>query len=1107
MVPDVTAPPISADELSKEFKVHSVAEFFKKNKQMLGLVGKIRTLTTIVHEYTTNSVTWDTPTVIRTNDGVRIARIGEVVDGAMNTHEIEYSNNGEVESLREFPKFEVLCFDKETNKLKLKEVKSLHRHPMKEDEKIFKINLVGGRSVEATKHHSLFTLRNGRVEAIKAEDMKVGDYAVVPRKAWIGGGQCTVEINLIEEALRLSDGQLGGFSVFGVRKILFGDKGLMNEIKAGLPAKERQYGFYNKYMKCDRLPIKMLRRLPPEKRKLFYSCEVGARHSKHHLPAIMPVGKELMQFLGLYAAEGNTRKTLMSTSLSFGSHEGELIEFSKELVERVFGFSPLVRPAHGSATNVTLNSMTAAFLISKIFRCGSKAREKRVPDIVFNVPQDFAREFLLAYLAGDGYPSAKLFECIQDGKFEVTKKITAATASEGLATGLQYLLSTLGYSYSFQKVKGEKRAVNNVETVFGESYRIEFYTAQKNSPLNFYPIERGGISAITESQLKWAINARNQKILMIDKVASLAIKGANVSKEAVAFCNGDLGVLQVTGIETRESKAKEYVYDYSVDGDENFVGGYGAICLHNSLDACEEAKILPDVEIKIEELGNEYYEITVKDNGPGLTRDTVGRAFGQLLAGTKFHRMMQMRGQQGIGCAGCTMLSQMTTGQSTKIITGTDKGRPMSLEVTIDPKKNEPKIENIQELKRDFRGTAVKARFKDVKYINSEQAPLEYLRRTAIANPHARIKFTDPFNETTIFERTLKSIPEKPLEMKPHPKGITVDEIITYARATDARKTSSFLKSAFDRMGDKAISEISSNVSFDMNKDPKQLNWDDASEIVAAFKKVDFIAPRTDGLRPIGEERVKKSLQGIVKPEFMSVIVRKPQVYSGGFPFQVEVAIAYGGEAGRAMGTDQEGNVEKRIEVMRFANRAPLLFDGGGCAITKAVNSVDWKRYGIKDMENAPITVFVNFISVHVPYTGAGKQAIAEEPEVLEELRLALMESGRRTGKFIVNKMREKQKQMKREMFYKYIPEIAMALSAITTASEKALKKNLEDLVLEKLKLEDAEDEEEVKEEVDETEKATKKNLKKAKEKTGGKGKKNIEIDDESEEGGKQEAD
>ena len=142
-------------------------------------------------------------------------------------------------------------------------------------------------------------------------------------------------------------------------------------------------------------------------------------------------------------------------------------------------------------------------------------------------------------------------------------------------------------------------------------------------------------------------------------------------------------------------------------------------------------------------------------------------------------------------------------------------------------------------------------------------------------------------------------------------------------------------------MGQKSLEAVTKKVSFDMKKDPKQLRWDEAEEIVKAFKEVDFIAPSSDALRPIGEERITKSLKNIVDPEFLHVMTRRPQVYKGGFPFQVEVAIAYGGKSGRTVAgpTGQE----KRLEVMRFANRSPLLFDTGNCAITKAVHSIDGK--------------------------------------------------------------------------------------------------------------------------------------------------------------------
>ena len=515
------------------------------------------------------------------------------------------------------------------------------------------------------------------------------------------------------------------------------------------------------------------------------------------------------------------------------------------------------------------------------------------------------------------------------------------------------------------------------------------------------------------------------------------------------------------GTDTIDKEFKEHSVAEFFKKNKQMLGFYGKVrtltmIVHeyvtNSLDACEEAGILPNIDVKIDELGKEYYEVTVTDNGPGISQENIGKAFGKLLAGTKFHRLIQSRGQQGIGCSGCTMLSQMTTGKASKIITGRKGKTPISLEITIDPKHNEPKITNQKEIGKAFQGTAVQAKFKDVLYRDSEQGPLEYLRRTAISNPHAQISFRDPLGQKLVFKRTHNQIPELPKEVKPHPKGITVDEIISMVKNTKARTIASFIANDFDRTGAKSIQELRSRVTFDMDKDPKKINWNESEEIVKAFKEIAFIAPSTDALRPIGEEQIKKSLESIVKPEFLTVLTRKPTVYAGGFPFQVEIAIAYGGESGR---NTTEG---KRMEIMRFANRVPLPFDAGNCALTHAVQSIDWKRYNIKDVENSPVTVFINFISVHIPYTGAGKQSVADEDEVLEEIRLALMNTGRRAGIYISHKRKEEENQLKRKMFYKYIPEIAKALKEITGSNEDEIKKRMEKLVLEKLKLEEAED-------------------------------------------------
>lgn len=513
----------------------------------------------------------------------------------------------------------------------------------------------------------------------------------------------------------------------------------------------------------------------------------------------------------------------------------------------------------------------------------------------------------------------------------------------------------------------------------------------------------------------------------------------------------------------------------------------------NSLDACENANILPDIEVQIKELGDEHYEVTSTDNGPGLTRETVGKAFGQLLAGTKFHRLMQMRGQQGIGASGCTMLSQMTTGKEVKVITGNSK-EVFSCDVSIDTKHNQPKVSNIVVLTKKFRGAAVKAQFKEMKYVNNEQGPYEYLRRTAIANPHAKITFTDPAGQTTVFERTAKVIPEKPEEVQPHPRGVTVDELLNMAKATPSRKTNSFLKTELDRMGETSIKELAEKVSFDLDKDPHQLTWQEIEEIIKGFKTIQFIAPRTDCLRPIGEEQITKSLKSIVEPEFLSVVTRKPQVSQGGYPFQVEVSVGYGGKAGRKIGE------ETRMEIMRFANRAPLLFDTGGCGITEAVKTVDWKRYGIKDVETAPVTVFVNLISVHIPYTGAGKQAIANDEEIVEEIRLSLMDAGRKTARYIIGKERERLKLEKKRIYMKYAVEVAIALGELIEKEPKPIEHKLLDIVAKRLKIDEAQEKELEAESDAELEKELARLNKQEKETKGGKTKKKEEDENGGEE-------
>ena len=313
----------------------------------------------------------------------------------------------------------------------------------------------------------------------------------------------------------------------------------------------------------------------------------------------------------------------------------------------------------------------------------------------------------------------------------------------------------------------------------------------------------------------------------------------------------------------------------------------------NSLDACEEAKILPDIKVKIEQLGqkeDEHFKITVEDNGPGIPEANIEKVFGQLLAGTKFHRNIQLRGQQGIGASGAVLFSQMTTGKPTHIKSGTGKGKVVELQIMLDTKAGAPKIVDKKVTNGDFRGTVFSAEFKGVQYSKGQRGPYEYVRWTAAANPHAKIKFKDAEGET-VFDRVIKELPPRPVETKPHPSGIETHDLLELAHHSSAHKVSGFLVNELTRVSADKVAEIQKLVNFDLGISPKKLEWAQSEQLANAFKKIKWMAPPATGLIPIGEKLVEKALKKLLEPEFVMARTRDPKVYKGGIPFLVGVGI------------------------------------------------------------------------------------------------------------------------------------------------------------------------------------------------------------------------
>ena len=466
----------------------------------------------------------------------------------------------------------------------------------------------------------------------------------------------------------------------------------------------------------------------------------------------------------------------------------------------------------------------------------------------------------------------------------------------------------------------------------------------------------------------------------------------------------------------------------------------------NSLDACEEVRILPDIRIEVKRLEGNRVELITQDNGPGIPRDSIEHVFGKFLLGSRFHAIRQTRGQQGIGITGVVMYSQLTTGAKTRVVSKVkDDATAVFVDLGIDTRKNkaiksgeirDTWIDNVtgEEVEHGLRIETVM----NAKYQRGRQSVYQYLRMTSIVNPHATITLTVQDKDGDIieeghWERTTDRLPRVVKEIKPHPHGIHLGTLQRMLREAEERKMTSFLRHNFSGISMRAAREILEKAGLDESRQPRRIRAEEAQLIVDSFQKVKVLNPPTDCLSPIEDLLIKKGLSKAIDSRFASTATREPQVTQGN-PFQVEVGLVFGGDL----------NSDSPIEILRFANRVPLMYQQGGCLLTKALESVDWKRYGLEQpggrgIPKGPAAVLIHLASTNVQFTSEAKEAVAANEEVLEEIRRALLEVGRGLKNHLKKSSQRKKAQEKFELINVILPEISKKSSQLLDREEPDL--------------------------------------------------------------------
>ncbi len=558
--------------------------------------------------------------------------------------------------------------------------------------------------------------------------------------------------------------------------------------------------------------------------------------------------------------------------------------------------------------------------------------------------------------------------------------------------------------------------------------------------------------------------------------------------------------------------------------------------VENSLDACDQSRILPDVRLEIKAAGGEKqdpctYSLSVHDNGPGITPEHVPLAFGTVLYGSKFG-LKQARGMFGLGATMAILYGQITTNNPVHVSSSLDGKTREEFDILLDIQKNKPVILKHTRAETDHRGLSVRISL-DGDYSKAGSKIRDYVYQTSLITPYATITFDDPKGNQYRYERILDDMPLSPTIINPHPHGVDVETIRRMAsesqlvlpaidgeiieklcrslrlndtnagydvvlkrshkvwkklsgnnrtfvslisalrcRPSDlagvqvqeldiqdgslyyydnkspdvhsvklndeepyhshmvtmmgGESLQTFLTTRFQRVGPKTAQTFSKFAGFLPEKRIGTLSNQEMVKLSDSLHAYDqFMAPDPSCLAPLGSKPLEQGMKKFFNPDFLSVVQRSASAYSG-FPFVVEMGIAYG------------GRIQTRgIKAYRFANRIPLLYDEGSDVVLKVLRDIDWNRYKVKS--DAPLVVASHICSTRIPYKTVGKENVADRMEIEKEIRLALQFLARRLSSYMSRRGKAEAAKKRANLYAKYMPLVAQFCTEL--AGKKTLPK------------------------------------------------------------------
>lgn len=472
----------------------------------------------------------------------------------------------------------------------------------------------------------------------------------------------------------------------------------------------------------------------------------------------------------------------------------------------------------------------------------------------------------------------------------------------------------------------------------------------------------------------------------------------------------------------------------------------------NSLDACEQAGILPELIVEISKVGTgsskntDLIKVTVEDNGPGIDPDDLAKVFGEYLASSKFGKGQCSRGQQGIGISAATTWAQLTNAKGAFVTTKKENMRKaVSAQVDVDIKSNTGVLRKKETIDWDKK-SGVRCEFVlDGRIqLNGDGGLITYLEGTVLVNPHLTLEYKLLDNEKVRVERVTNEVPDMPEATLPHPHTFKLGEFITHAHLFGKVSMEKFLRTGFSRISDDAIKNLKAKGLSKglLDKSLTAVKEDEFKKVFQVVQDTELMAPSTRSVINVGEEALSKSIARLGEIDFFSVVTRKPAICDFK-PVAVEVALA------RFKNRNLEADAP--VQLLRFANRVPLQFDKSGCAITWAIESVNWKTYGlVQPKESLPIGPYVFAVSIVSPFIkfkNASKETVDASEDLVEEIRRALIQAGQKLSRHIRKETKEADLERKLAHIEQFGPILVESLIKITKSNSSRQKKAEEGLM------------------------------------------------------------